>query len=274
MLSESYLLLCFGRTYIIDALDLFDTLRHFNDHRPINIVCLPEDHDFAKKFHQFNNIIIFDPTTDPLYSLCNTKFDKFGLLPKLRIPSFLQTDLTIVLDTDVICAYHTDDLWEYFLNKQQPLVMVGSKHNRSWHWGHWGRICDQIHIKPYETHSGMFFINKTDYSKIIAIWDHAIFAFKNFDKLGFLRFYLGNSVADEPCFAYAFNKSGIEPAEITEFPIITFDISAFLDNIPTNKLTYNNKIQIMNNYIPFIHMFSKNQSINFQLLKNKILNYA
>jgi len=267
--QKSYLLLSFGRSYINDSKDLIDTLRHFKDNTPVNIVVGSNDYDYAHSCKIFNNVIIFDIYNHPLYPLCNTKFEKFCLLPRLELYNFLTTDYTIVLDTDILCAYYTNKVWDYLINKNQDLIMLGSKNNPAWHWGYWGNICSRIGIKPQETHGGLFFLKKTP--KLQPIFKDVEYAFINYDKLGMLRMYQEGAV-DEPCFSYAFSKNSLMPINFSEFSIMTFNLKA-LDEIPTKNMTEAQQKTIMNNYIPFIHMFEKNNSLNFKNLKEKILKY-
>lgn len=268
--DQSYLFLCFGQKYINDVIDFIDTARHFNDIRPINIVVNPGDEYYAKKIGVFNNVLIFDVSKDELYPLCKTNFEKFCLLPRLRLYTFLQTKYTLVLDTDILCSYNTDKIWEVLINNKQPLTMLGSTNNEVWHWGNWKNICNSLNIKPYETHGGLFFIDNTDIDILSKIWNHAIYAFKNFDSLGFMRLYQGGAV-DEPCFAYAFNKSNIKPINFSDAPIMTFNLNALSTQVPTKLMTEKQQSCVMNDYIRFIHMFEKNESFNFKLLKQKIL---
>lgn len=269
--DQSYLFLCFGQSYIDDAIDFIDTLRHFHDDRKTNIVIDPQDYEYALNKKIFNKIIPFDIGSDPLIPLCRTKFEKFCLLPRLRLPQFLQTRYTLVLDTDILCAFYTDDVWSFLINRNQPLTMLGSVNNRFWHWGHWGSICDHLNMKPYETHGGLFFIDNNDPARIMTIWQYAEYAFRNFDDLGFLRMYQ-NGAVDEPCFAYAFNKSNLLPVNFSERSIMTFNLDATKHHIPTKQMTETMQSRLMENYIPFIHMFEKNKTMNFMALKNKVLN--
>jgi len=271
MINQEYLLLGFGRQYIDDSIDLIETLKSFKDTRKISIIVNPSDVYYATNKKIFDRIIPFDVSKDELFSLCSTNFEKFCLLPRLRLPKFLSAQYTIVLDTDILCAYYTDYLWNYFIDKNQPLIMIGSKENNDWHWGNWGTITTNLDICSYETHGGLFFIDGSNSSNLFRIWDSAIYAFKNYDKLGMLRRYQGGAV-DEPCFSYAFAKNDLIPIEFGEFPSITFNLPSSID-IPTKHMTEDKQKRIMNNYIPFIHMFEKNHTTNFKRLKNKILQH-
>jgi hypothetical protein len=270
--TESYLLLALGRSYIDDCLDLFQTLRHFGDTRPINVVVLTKDEEYARSKKIFENIIIFEPEQHTLYPKCFTNFEKFCLLPRLELYNFLITDYTIVVDTDVLCSYHTTDVWNFCKNKNQDLIMLGSINNPQWHWGHWGNVCSKINIKAQETHGGFFFLKKTD--QLQKIFLDATYCFLNYDKLGMLRLYQ-NGAVDEPCFSYAFSKNDLIPIEFGEFPIMTFNLG-YLSEIPTKDMTEQFQAKVFPesfSYIPFIHMFEKNKGMNFKLLKQKILQY-
>jgi len=268
--SESYLFLCFGRSYILDCQDTIKTLRSCGDSRSINIVTLPEDYLFAKTLDIFNEIYTFDIKNHKLFDFCKTNFEKFCLLPRLELYKFLNTDYTIVLDTDILCSHNADEAWNFLINKNQDLIMLGSKNNPSWHWGYWGEICSKINIKPQETHGGLFFLKKTD--NLEKIFNDAKKCFLNYDNLGMLRFYQ-NGAVDEPCFSYAFSKNNLQPVEFSEFPIMTFNLGSE-DEIPTKKMTEERQASIMEDYIPFIHMFEKNHGKNFLTIKEKIIQNA
>lgn len=267
--DESYLLLCFGRSYIQDAKDLIDTLRHFKDHRNINIVVLPQDYEYAINSRLFHNVISLDIANHPLYDICQTKFEKFCLLPRLELYRFLTTKYTIVLDTDILCAYYTNNVWKYCKSIDQNIIMLGSKNNSTWHWGHWGKICNNLNIKPQETHGGFFFLKKSQ--ELEKFFLDAKECFLNYDSFGMLKLYQ-NGAVDEPCFSYAFDKNNLMPIEFGEFPIMTFNLH-YAAEIPTKNLTEQRQKKTMYDYIPYIHMFEKNNTKNFKSLKEKILSY-
>ena len=270
--DESYLFLCFGKRYIEDSIDCIETLKHFKDERKVSIVINPEDENFAKSKNIFDHIIPYNIYSDDLIESCKSNFEKFCLLPRLRLPNFLRSRYTIVLDTDILCSYYTDKLWSYFINKKQALIMLGSKNNKIWHWGYWGQICKNLNISPYETHGGLFFIDNSDKKNLENIWNSAIYAFKNYDNLGMLRLYQGGSV-DEPCFSYSFSQNNLVPVEFSEVPAMTFSLLSRTEKIPTKNMTEQRQKQIMYDYITFVHMFEKNHTVNFKLLKDKILQY-
>lgn len=267
-LNQSYLFLCFGRSYILDSQDVIDTLRACGDHKPVNIVVLPEDFQFAKESGFFDYVHSLDIFNHELFPFCQTSFEKFCLLPRLELYKFLTTEYTIVLDVDVLCSYNTNKIWDFLIQKNQDLIMLGSKNNPAWHWGYWGEICSQINIIPQETHGGLFFLKNTKNLK--KIFEDAKECFLNYDNLGMLRFYQ-NGAVDEPCFSYAFSKNGLEAVEFSEFPIMTFNLTSE-DDMPTRKMTEARQSKLMDDFIPFIHMFEKNNGKNFLTIKEKIIN--
>ena len=267
--QEGYLFLAFGESYIQDACDVIETLRANKDFRSTDIVVLPEHYELAHKKFKFNNIITFDPKQDKLYNNCTTSFEKNCLLPRLRFSQFIKYQYTMVLDTDVLCCYNTDNVWNFFKKQNQGVTMIGSKHNPFWHWGCWEKICESLQIKCYETHGGLFFFNKNFLDQIKETLKWAEHSFLNFDKFGFKRFYQGGAV-DEPCFAYAFNLTNQVPVNFNEFSIMTFNLNSN-DEIPTQMMTEQFQYCKMSEYIPYIHMFEKNQGSNFRTLYNKIL---
>lgn len=266
-LTESYLFLAFGRNYIFDCFDFIETKKILGDKRPVDIVVSPEDYSFAISLNSFNNVLSYDVKNDILFDFCSTKFEKYCLLPRLNLFNFLNTQHTIVLDTDILYSFSADKVWDFCKSKKQNILMLGSKNNPLWHWGKWGEICSKIGIKPQETHGGFFFLKKEDNLK--KIFEDAKFCFLNYSKLGMLNFYQ-NGAVDEPCFSYAFSKNFLEPIEFSEFPIMTFNLKGY-DEIPTKKMTETMQSCIMSDYIPFIHMFEKNKGRNFLQIKDKIL---
>lgn len=271
--DEGYLLLCFGKKYIKDAADFAETLRHCEDFRPVDIAVGNDDLDFAKINWGYGKIVVFDLENHSLTNRCQNNFEKKCLLPRLNFNKILFRKKTIVVDTDVLCAFKTENLWN-FLNKNiQPVVMTGSKCNKKWHWGFWGGICKKINTRPIETHGGFFFFRRESAEDIFLIDSFLKYAedtFLNYDVLGFLRFYQ-NGAVDEPCFARAFSLMNWNPIEFSEFPIITFNIN-LEEEIPTKNQTAEFQNCKLLSEIPFIHMFDKNQSLNFVRLKEKIMN--
>lgn len=271
--DEGYLLICLGRSYIEDALDFAETLRHCGDFRPIDIVVENKDKEFSFSTWKNGKVIIFNPQDHELAPLCKTTFEEKCLLPRLNFNKFLLREKTIVVDTDVLCASSTDYLWKFLNNCEQPVIMTGSKLNLKWHWGHWGDICKRNEMKPIEAHGGFFFFrkkNEYDLACIKSFLEKAEDSFINYDELGFLRWYQ-NGAVDEPCFARAFSLMDWSPIEFSEFPIMTFNIDPE-EKIPTKKQTADFQKKNMDSEIPFIHVFQKNKSLNFILLKEKILN--
>jgi hypothetical protein len=267
--TEGYLFLCFGVSYINDCLDIYETLRKNNDFRPIDIVTLPKDFEYAKSLNIFNNIICYDIEKDQKFNLCNTSFEKYCLLPRLRLNKFLNYHYTLILDVDILCAFSTEKVWDFLKKQNQGLSMIGSINNPIWHWGFWDKICNFLKIECFETHGGLFFFNKdykNDFEKILK---YAEECFDCYDFFGMKRFYQNGKV-DEPCFAYAFNKLNYKPINFSDFPIMTFNLSES-DEIPTKKMTEQMQYTVMDDYIPYIHMFSKNKSYSFKEIKNKIL---
>jgi hypothetical protein len=268
-INGRYLLLCFGESYVEDSLDLIFTLRHFEDFRPIDIVVLPPDVELAKKKGFFRNIFTFDPSSDPDYKFCNTSFEKFCLIPRLNLYRFIGEEPTMILDVDILCAHNTEKSWDILLSSGRKILMLGNSDNKKWHWGHWGNVCERLLIPSIETHGGLFFFNNPDKKELSDFFSLVRFAFRNYESLGMLSLYQGGKV-DEPCFAYAFAKLGISPIGFGEHPIMTFNLSS-KETIPTKKMTEEIQAREMDDFIPFVHMFCKNQSPEFHKLKNRIL---
>lgn len=265
--NESYLFLAFGRSYIFDCLDFIETKNHLNDKRPVSIVVSPDDYDFAVSLNKFKTVHTYDVKDHDLFNYCSTNFEKYCLLPRLELYKFLDTEYTIILDTDILYSFSADKVWDFFKKANQDFIMIGSENNPHWHWGEWGNICKKNGIDCFETHGGLFFLKNT--KSIVEVFNSARYCFENYDSLGMRRKYQGGAV-DEPCFAYAFSKNNIKPVNFGDFPIMTFNLS-HQDEIPTKKLTESMQRKDMEDFIPFIHMFEKNKSFNFLQIKKKIL---
>jgi len=87
--SEGYLFLCFGRSYVDDCRDLHDTLRKHGDYRPLDVAVFPEDAGYAESLNLFAHVIPYDVKSDPKFLQCNTSFERYCLLPRLRFDQFL-----------------------------------------------------------------------------------------------------------------------------------------------------------------------------------------
>jgi hypothetical protein len=271
-MTEGYLFLCLGKSYIDDALDLIETLRAHLDLRPVDIVVLPEDEDYAVGKQMFAHIIVFDLKNDPLLPSCMTRFERFCLVPRLRLNNFIKYHFTLVLDVDVLCMFETELAWKYLKEINQGVTMLGSTSNPKWHWGFWQEVCSNLCINCYETHGGLFFINIGYKAEFENVLEYAEECFKNYDRFGMKKMYQDGRV-DEPCFAYAFNKVGYKPVNFSDFPIMTFNLKS-RDEIPSKKLTEEFQACFMQGFIPFVHMFCKNKTREFKRLKKNILNVA
>lgn len=266
--ESGYLLLGFGKSFIDDAADLVESLRANRDLRCVDIVVRPEDVLYARRLGIFSHVHHYEVTADDLHPLCGTSFEKNCLLPRLRMQRFLRFDHTIVLDTDILNASPAEALWRRLEQTGQPIVMLGSRDNPSWHWGEWEGIALKLGIPCVETHGGLFYLNNSDPKALEAVFSLATQAFIEYDKMGMIRQYQEGAV-DEPCFAYAFGKLGLWPLEFGEFPAMTFNIQA-TEPLPTYKMTEECQKRVFDSPIPFIHFFGKNHCPEFIRAKNVI----
>lgn len=276
-MSRGYLFLALGKRYIDEVYNLVKTIDINGDTNPKSIVCFKEDGEYAKSLNVFDRIIEFK--TCELFNECQNSFEKYCLYPRLNFKNYLVYDETIVLDSDMLCTYQTNSVWDWLSNQSRDIGMLGYNFDPKWHWNNWFNICQLNGFKMPHTHGGFFYFRK-DSDILDSFFSYAKEAFLNYDKLHFLKLYRGGRV-DEPCFAYAHAKVNLLPIEFTEFPIMTFQLSheherkscntMLISDIPTKLQTNSNINVTMNDYIPFIHMFGGKDGDNYINLYNKIM---
>ena len=249
---QGYVLIAIGTKYIDEAHLLAQTIRRQDDKRPINVIIKKEDLHYAIDKDIFTDITIFEPVNE-FYNYCNEGFERYGTYPKINLYHYTRFEENIFLDTDVLCQYSPDTLWDYLSNREQDVTMLGVKNDPSWHWGTINEVSNAFGKHVPHVHGGFLYFRKSakyffDYCNEIAY---------RYDELKCKRFYRGG-MCDEIIFALAHSHFNYMPVEFDEKPIMTFNYNLMVD-LPSKLQTHNNTT--LDDYIPFVHMYDRTNFI-------------
>lgn len=266
---QGYLLLAIGKKYIDECILLVETIRKQKDNRPVSIVINDNDREYAEKCGIFDKIINFVIFDQELWNECYTGFEKFCLYPRLFLHKYICYDETIVIDSDVLCQYSPESIWRYLHLLPQPIVQLGHINDPSWHWGTINEVSEAFGKNVPHVHGGFFFIRRDPW--INEYFGFAREMFMKYDEYKCKRWYQNGRV-DEILFALAHAHFNINPIDFYDIPIMTFNIIDDME-FPT-KLQTEGHGKLMDNYIPFIHMFAyKPGHTMYKIMKNKIISY-
>lgn len=263
---EGYLFIAIGRKYIDESYNLSLTIRCNGDERPISLLINKEDEEYAKSKNLFDKLIFFEPN-DQLYKDCVTGFEKYCLYPRINFDKYIPYEKTIITDTDMLCIYEMNQVWNTFSSNSQPIQMLGIYNDLNWHWGSLREVIEAYGKHIPHTHGGIFYIRKDDSLKVF--FDYCRELFYKYDEYKCKRNFRGGKV-DEIIFAIAFSKFDYKPLEFTEHPIMTFNLLGEVI-LPTRLQTVNNNYKIMDNPISLVHMFEKMEGLNYQKLLKRII---
>ena len=271
-MEQGYLLICLGQRYILESTFLVNTLRKNNDMRPVSLLIKETDLEYANSFNLFDNIIIYHPDyNDKTYIDCVNEFERNCVYFRINFDKFIPYDETICLDSDVLCQYSTDNLWDFLSKESFPVRNLGKKKADShWHWGQADIISNMVGKKIPAIHCGFNYVRKglvTD-----DFFDRARDIFLNYDYFGLKRYFRGGRT-EEGVFSLAYSETNADPIEYTGFPIMTFNYTKD-EPIPSKiqiLLDDNNARYEMEDYIPFIHMFEKMEGENFKIIYDRIM---
>ena len=271
-MSQGYFLIALGQRYIVEASLLANTIKKHDESRPIALLINPEDLDYAKSFGCFDEYVPFDPTVDEeTYKDCNNNFEKFCIYVRINFDKILPYDETINLDTDVLCQYNPDHLWEYLSQSDFPVRTLGKKRcDAHWHWNQGYNISQIVGKHIPAVHCGLIYIRKSKTTD--KFYASVREKFLNYDKYGCKRFFRG-SRTEEACYSLAFSEFDASPIEYHEYPVMTFNLDKN-EVLPSKKqilIDDNNVPFEMSNYIPFIHMWEKMEGDNFKSLYERIM---
>jgi hypothetical protein len=265
-MSQGYLFIALGKRYIEECFLLSNTIRKTGDNRPISLLVYEEDIDFANKFNTFDQYVKFNPQ-DNLWKECATGFEKFCLYPRLYFPDYLIYDETIIVDSDVLCQYNPEHVWEHMTNQNLPVRMLGRKNDPNWHWGHINKVSQAYGKHVPHVHGGFFYIRKDAFTN--DFFNYTKEVFYKYDEFNCLRAFRGGRV-DEIIFAICHANFNLMPLEFDEYPVMTFNYEPN-EEIPSKKQTEGGQNIQLNNFIPFVHMFDKMEGQNFRILYEKIM---
>lgn len=259
---KGYFFIALGKYYIDECLLLHNTIRKQGDLKPISLLIKKEDEYYASEKNCFDKLIFFNPSGE-IWDNCSTQFEKYCLYPRINLDKLLPYEENIIVDSDVLCQYNADEIWDFCKNKS--IVMTGIKNDPGWHWGTVREVSDAYGKHVPHVHGGFFYLKNNQFVK--AFFEHCRCVFWKYDDYKCKRWFRGGKV-DEIIFAISHSNFNINPINFDEFPIITFNYSKE-KKIPS-KFQTTMGVE-MQNYIPFIHMFEKMNGENFKEIYNKIM---
>lgn len=251
-MMQGYILIALGKVYIDEAVLAAKSIRKQGDPRPINILIRSEDEQYAKDKDSFTDITIFEPVSD-FYDQCKVGFEKFGTYPKINLIHYSRYDENIFIDTDVLCQYNADSLWEYLRGRDNDVAMMGTKTDPSWHWGTINEVSAAFGKDVPHIHGGFLYFRKTS----VDFFEFCDKIAYRYDDLKCKRFYKGG-MCDEIIFALAHSNFDYDPIEFDRYPIMTFNYGPDID-LPSRLQTHNNTI--LEDYIPFIHVYDRSRLV-------------
>ena len=247
-MSKGYILIALGQNYINEAALLAATIRKQGDDKPISVLVLAQDIEYAKSLNLFTDIVEFQPVSH-FFNLCVQAFEKFGTYPKINLIHYAKYDENIFVDTDVLCQYNANDLWEFLSKREEPVAMMGHKIDPQWHWGTIHEVSAAFGKQVPHTHGGFLYFRKT----ATDFFNFCNSVAYRYDELNCKRWYRGG-MCDEIIFALSHAQFGIDPIEFDDKSIMTFNYTPDM-TLPSKLQTHNGKL--LNDYIPFIHMYDR-----------------
>jgi hypothetical protein len=270
-MDRGYLFIGLGESYITEITRLIDTIRKVGDIYPMSIITSVDDVEYCKTLNYFDKIIPIDYTND-LFLNNNNGFEKYGSIPKILMLDMSPYDETIFIDSDVLCQYSTNQVWDSMSSLNQCVTMTGSIHSNDWHFGHINNVSKIVGKSVPMTHAGIIYFKKSH--KDLKLFIKTLYdIWENYNEYGLLRLYK-NSRIEEPIYAIAFAKLDYVPLEFSETAIMTFNYHADIE-IPSNIQTMGKKHSVTYTTltpISFIHMFKQNSKGDYLPLYNKIMN--
>ena len=158
--------------------------------------------------------------------------ERYNILPRLRATDYAPYTEFIMLDTDILCSGPTDGVWASFQRSGQAISAPGLVTDCKWHFGTICAVSSKLGLTSQlpHVHAGAVYVNmrlgqsaKTELKKFRA---DTVYAFKNYDALGFKRWFRQKSRVLEILYSYAFSRAGYAPLDFYEHLIINFNIKA------------------------------------------------
>jgi hypothetical protein len=265
--NQGYFLIALGKQYIDECVKLVETIRKQGDARPVALLIHPEDGLYASEKNMFQDFVQFLPNDD-LWKANETGFEKYCLYPRINFEKYLPYEENIIVDSDVLCQYNPDELWNYLSNQSLPIRMLGRKNDPNWHWGSIGEVSNAYGKNVPHVHGGFFYLRKNSFLE--QFFDYCKDVFYRYDEFKCKRAFRGGRV-DEIIFAISHANFNMDPVEFDDVPAMTFNYTPDI-SIPSKLQTEGGQNVELKDYIPFVHMFDKMGGTNFENLYNKIMN--
>lgn len=264
-MTQGYFLLALGQRYIDECSILTQTIRKQRDSRPVSLLINECDLDYAKSKRIFDGFTFFTP--EESWKQCITDFEKYCLYPRINFDKMLPYEENIILDSDVLCQYDPNKVWNYMSKRISSIGMLGRKNDPGWHWGKIREVSDAFGKHIPHVHGGFFYLRREPFTE--DFFAAARTAFSKYDEYGCKREFRGGRV-DEILFAICHSYFGMWPIEFDEFPIMTFNYHPNIE-VPSKLQTEGARNVDMDDYIPFVHMFDKMDGFNYKSLLAKIM---
>lgn len=266
--TQGYLFITLGKEYIDECVFLVKTLRKNNDNRPVTLWVHSSDEKYAKSLNMFDDFIHFNTDLNvSIWEECKTSFEKYCLYPRLLFDKVLPYDETIITDTDMICQYSTNSVWDFLSEQNLGVRMLGRKYDYKWHWGSILEVSRSYGKHVPHVHGGFFFLRKG--IEVDMFFEYCREVFFKYDEYKCKRAFRGGKV-DEIIFAIAHSYFDMSPIEFDSRPIMTFNYARNI-KIPSKLQTEGKQNIELDDYIPFVHMFDKAIGENFKSLYNKVM---
>ena len=265
-MSQGYFFIALGKYYIDECLLLVNTIRKNGDIRPVSLLIHREDEEYARSKNTFDKMVYFEPD-DELWRDSTTGFEKFCLYPRINFEKYLPYEHNIIVDSDVLCQYNPNKLWNFLTDQPKSVVMLGRHDDPNWHWGTIREVSAAYGKHVPHTHGGFFYLRKNEF--LNEFFSYCREVFYRYDEYRCKRFFRGGRV-DEIIFAIAHANFDMMPLEFDEYPVMTFNYTPIIQ-IPSKLQTEGDQNIELMDYIPFVHMFDKMTGDNFKSLYEKIM---
>jgi len=265
-MNQGYFFIALGKYYIDECVLLVNTIRKNGDIRPVSLLIHAEDEQYAWSKNIFDQMVYFEPN-DELWKDCTTGFEKYCLYPRVNFEKYLPYKENIIVDSDVLCQYNPNKIWNYLSDQDKSVVMLGRKNDPNWHWGTINEVSVAYGKHVPHVHGGFFYLRKDNF--VNTFFEYCREVFYRYDEYKCKRAFRGGRV-DEIIFAIAHSHFNMNPLEFDQYPVMTFNYTPHIQ-IPSKLQTEGGQNKELMDYISFVHMFDKMTGVNFQSLYKKIM---
>ena len=217
-MAEGYFLMGFGEKYIDESQKMVETLKKFDDLRPVALMTHKENIKYAEDKRIFNDVICVD-VNDIKDS---NSHNSFCVRPRVYMPKYMPYEKVISLDSDMICLHNPQHAWDFFNNTDQPFMCCGFDYEKCWHWGRVDQVIQTVGKKIPSIHGGVLYFNK-NHIHFNTFYEYTKDALNNYDEYNCMRSFRGG-MTDEVIFSIAMAKLNIKPLHYEKFPIVSFNL--------------------------------------------------